>query len=241
MPVRRTALLTLLLALGLAAPAHALTVYAAASLREALPAFDDGPRYSFAGSNTLQRQVERGAPADVLLAASPREPLALYRAGRCTRPLTFATNRLVLLVPQGDPAKVRSVFGLRSGRRRLAVGSRGVPIGDYTRQVLQRLRLSSVLRTNTVSQEAAVSGVVAKVALRSADAGFVYATDARAAAGRTDAIALPRRAQPTVRYQGCIVRRRGGDGEGAKAYVRALLGARGRAVLQRFGFGLPPR
>src|SRR5690606_33389839 len=48
-----------------------LTVYAASSLREALPDLDPAPRYSFGSSGTLETQIRRGAPADVFLAASP--------------------------------------------------------------------------------------------------------------------------------------------------------------------------
>src|SRR5687768_8738347 len=73
-------------ALALAAPAaaQAVTVYAAASLRDAFARIDRGPRFNFAGSNQLQLQIERGAPADVFASASPEEAQALFRAGRCT-------------------------------------------------------------------------------------------------------------------------------------------------------------
>jgi molybdate transport system substrate-binding protein len=218
-----------------------LTVYAAASLKDALPALDRRPTYSFAGSNQLQLQIDRGAPADVFASASPTEAQALFRAGRCSRPRTFATNRLALLVPHGNPGHIGSVHRLRSGGRRLAVGNAGVPVGDYTRKLLRRMRLSEVLGRNTVSQEANVAGIVAKVGNRSADAGFAYVTDARAASGRVDAIPLPRRAQPPVRYQACAVRRGGADTAGATRWIARLRGTAGRQVLERFGFGLPPR
>ena len=221
--------------------AAALNVYAAASLRDALPALQKGPKYNFAGSNQLQLQIERGAPADLFLSASPKEAQALFRAGRCERPQTFATNRLVILVPSGNPGRVRSVYSLRSGRRRLAVGAAGVPVGDYTRRLLARLRLSSILQTNTVTSEPNVASLTAKVALRSVDAGFAYATDARAAGDRVDTVALPGGAQPPVRYQGCVVRRSGADANGARRYLTRLRGGQGRTVLKRYGFGLPPR
>jgi len=216
-------------------------VYAAASLREAFPEIDSRPAYNFAGSNQLQMQIERGAPADVFASASPTEAQALFRAGRCTRPVTFATNVLVLLVPSANPGRVRAVHSLRSGRRRLAVGAAGVPIGDYTRRVLARLRLTPILRTNTVSSEPNVSGIVSKVALGSADAGFAYVTDGRAADDRVNAIPLPSWAQPPVRYQLCAVRRPGADTAGALAFIRRVRSSGGREILQRAGFGLPTR
>src|SRR3954469_5739349 len=239
----RRLLLPLLLAgvLVPAASAQGVTVYAAASLRGAFRAIDSRPSYSFAGSNALQTQIERGAPADVFASASPKEARALFRQGLCTRPVTFATNVLVLLVPRSNPGHLRSVYTLRRGRRRLAVGAAGVPIGDYTRQILGRMRLSGILRTNTVSQERDVASITAKVALASADAGFVYHTDAKATAGRTREIRLPKWAQPPVRYQMCIVRRSGGDGRGGQAFIDKVRSTAGREALRRAGFGLPPR
>jgi molybdate transport system substrate-binding protein len=223
------------------AAAQAVTVYGAASLSSAFPRIDSSPKYSFAGSNQLQLQIERGAPADLFASASPDEPQALFREGRCGRPVTFATNILVLVTPKGNPAGLRSVYGLRTGRHRLAVGTAGVPIGGYTRRLLRRMQLSSILTTNTVSLEPNVNSIVAKVGLGSADAGFSYFSDYRAASARLNLISLPRWAQPPVRYQMCVVRRPGADAAGANRFMQRVLAANGRSILKRFGFGLPPR
>ena len=80
-----------------------------------------------------------------------------------------------------------------------------MPVGLYTREVLKRLELLRVLR-KAVSQEPDVKGIVGKLALGEADAGFVYATDVRAAGARLVAIPLPRRAQPTIRYEAAVVK-----------------------------------
>jgi molybdate transport system substrate-binding protein len=221
--------------------AHAVTVYAAASLRTALPRIDGSPRYNFAGSNQLQLQIERGAPADVFAAASPQEARALFRSNRCTRPVTFATNALVIITPRNNPARIRSVYSLRRGRSRLAIGTPGVPIGDYTRRVLRRMRLSSVLRSNTVSLEPNVNSIIAKVGLGSADAGFAYHSDYRAARRRLSLVRLPGWAQPPVRYLMCAVRRAGADSAGTSRFIRRVRSPAGRRVLRSAGFGLPPR
>jgi molybdate transport system substrate-binding protein len=239
--VRAAVLLAAVLALAAPAAAQAFTVYGAASLSAAFPRIDSSPRYNFAGSNQLQLQIERGAPADVFASASPAEPRALFREGKCTRPVTFATNVLVVITPRDNPAGLRSVYGLRTGRHRLAVGTAGVPVGAYTRQLLRRMQLTSILSTNTVSLEPNVNSIVAKVGLASADAGFAYFSDWKAAAARLDRIDLPRWAQPPVRYQMCVVRRPGVDTASANRFMRRVLASRGRAVLQRFGFGVTPR
>jgi molybdate transport system substrate-binding protein len=242
-PRRLRAALALAVVLVLSAPAaaHAVTVYAAASLTAAFPRIDGSPTYNFAGSNQLQLQIARGAPADVFASASPVEARALFRAGRCTRPLTFATNVLVMITPRANRARLRSAFDLRRGRHRIAVGSAGVPIGAYTRQILRRMGLSSILRTNTVSQEPNVSGVVSKVALGSADAGFAYITDWRAARSRLGLVRLPARFQPPVRYQMCAVRRPGADAAAARTFMQRVRSVRGQRILRNFGFALPPR
>jgi molybdate transport system substrate-binding protein len=235
------ALLAGIAALASPAVAGAATVYAAASLRDAFPKIDASQTYSFLGSNQLRAQIERGAPADVFASAGPDEARGLFRAGLCTRPVTFATNILVLLTPKGNPSQVKSVYSLRTGRRRLSVGTASVPIGAYTRQMLRRLRLTSILTSNRVSLDPNVSAITSKVALGSADAGFVYTTDARAVAGRTETVALPRWAQPPVRYQMCVVRRAGTNTAAANAFIAKVRAENGRRVLRSYGFGLPPK
>jgi molybdate transport system substrate-binding protein len=244
MTMRRTtvvAVLAVTLALAVPAGAQALTVYAATSLTNVFPAVDKRPTYSFGGSNTLQLQIERGAPADVFASASPTEAQALFKEGLCTRPVTLAINRLVLLIPNENPGNITSVYSLRSGGRRLSIGTAGVPIGIYTRQLLRRMRLSSILSSNTVSQQTNVGQVSSQVALGAADAGFVYYTDGLAVKDRTRMISLPKWAQPPVRYQICQVRRDGVDASGAQAFIKEVTGKAGRAALKGYGFGLPPR
>jgi molybdate transport system substrate-binding protein len=230
-------------ALMLSAPtaASALNVYAATSLTNVMPEIKRDASYSFGGSNTLQLQIERGAPADLFLSAEPNEAQALYHEGRCQRPVTFATNKLVLVVRKGDPQKIGSVYGLRKGGFNLSIGNAAVPIGDYTRRLLRRLRLSSALTTNKVSQQSNVGQVLSQVAFGGADAGFVYVTDARTQSDRLDSLYVPQWAQPAVRYQGCVVVRDGADTAGAQALLDGIRTSRGRGLLQRFGFGLPPK
>jgi molybdate transport system substrate-binding protein len=222
-----------------AAPADdPATVYAAASLTEVLPRISPEARFQFAGSNQLTFQIRQGAPADVFASASPIYTQELYRDGLLERPRTFATNSLVLAVPRSNPARIRSVQDLaRPGELRLVVAGAKVPVGLYTREVLKRLGLLRVLR-KAVSQEPDVKGIVGKLALGEADAGFVYATDVRAASGRLRAIALPKRAQPTIRYEVGVVR---GSNNRAAAFefVADLLSTDGRRELARAGFGLP--
>ena len=214
------------------------TVLAAASLTEVVPKIDGAARASFGGSNQLAQQARQGFPFDVFLSASPQYTQALFADGLVRKPVAFATNSLVLIVPRRNPARIRSVADLAErAKLRLVVAGPKVPIGLYTREVLKRLSLLRVLR-KTVSLEPDVKGIVGKVALGEADAGFVYATDVRPVATKVRVIPFPRRAQPTVVYQAAIAARPR-DLEAAQAFLIALLGADGRDALRAAGFGLP--
>jgi molybdate transport system substrate-binding protein len=216
-----------------------LTVFAAASLTEALPAIDGGPRFDFAGSDQLATQIEQGAPADVFAAASPKYPEVLYRQGLVQKPIPFVTNTLVLIVPKSNPARIHSVMDLTKAGVKLVIGDASVPVGSYTRTVLTNLGISAPALKNVVSQETDVKGVVGKVALGEADAGLVYATDVRSVRGKVGVIRIRESAQPHVVYEVAIVKstRHLRD---AYAYVTKLLRRPAQRVFVRFGFGRRP-
>jgi len=217
-----------------------VTVFAAASLTGVLERIDRGARYSFGGSDQLAVQIQQGAPADVFAAASPKQTQLLYRNGLLRKPVPFATNRLIVLVPRANPGRVRSVYDLRRSGLKVVIGDRTVPIGIYTRQILDTLGISADVLNNVVSQETDVKGIVTKVALGEADAGFVYATDARPVSSRTRSVALPAWAQPPIRYEIAVVRSTA-NATAAKAFVQKVLSKRGRLVLKNAGFGLLKR
>lgn len=216
---------------------EALGVYAAASLAEVFPEIEPDANFSFAGSDELATQIREGAPADVYAAASSKYPQELYDEGLVEEPVTFATNRLVLVVPKANPGAIESVEDILRPGTRLVVAAEGVPVGDYTRTVLETLGLSKALE-NVVSNEDDVKGVTAKVSLGEADAGFVYATDVTPVADRVRAFELPDDAQPPIEYQVAVVA--GTDQEDAARALVDLLGSPvGRDALAQAGFALP--
>jgi molybdate transport system substrate-binding protein len=239
--MRALAALFALLALAIPTSTGAggrFTVYAAASLSEVFPKIDPRPRYGFAGSDQLALQIRQGASADVFASASPKYTQLLYHDELVLRPVTFATNKLVVIVPKSNPANLHSVYDLRRSGVKLVIGDQGVPIGSYTRQLLDALGIKDAVLRNVVSQETDVKGIVAKVALGEADAGFVYVTDARPVTSKVRRIFLPAWAQPPIRYQVAIVKSTPRQ-VAARAFIRKLLSKRGRLLLKRAGFGLP--
>ena len=237
-----------LLALALLVPAGGsagrgatrITVFAAASLTQTFPVIDKNPRYSFAGSDQLALQIQQGAPADVYAAASPKHTQLLYHNGLLRRPVAFATNKLIVLVPRSNPARIRTVYDLRRSGVKVVIGDRTVPIGSYTRQILDALGITNDVMKNVVSQATDVKAIVTQVALGQADAGFVYVTDARPVASRTKVIGLPRWAQPPIRYEIGVVKASRNQAA-ARAFVQKVVSKRGRAVLRKAGFGLLPK
>ena len=216
------------------AQSQPLTIYAAASLTDVFRAFDPDQRYSFAGSNALETQIRNGAPADIFASAAPLNTQRLFRQNLAEKPVTFTTNRLALIVPRWNPAGIRSVYDLKRKPVKLVIAGVAVPVGGYTRTVLRKMGLSSVL-SKVVSQETDVRAVTGKVALGQADAGFVYVTDARAVADRVTVIRIPAWAQPRVRYEIAVVSS-SSKKTAAQAWIRTLLSARGQAALKEYGF-----
>jgi molybdate transport system substrate-binding protein len=211
---------------------------AAASLADVLPHIEPDGQYSFGSSSALAEQVRRGAPFDVYLSASPVYTQALFRGKLARKPVAFATNSLVVVVPRSNPAKIRTIFDLGKRKKlRLVAAGPHVPIGLYAREVLKRLGLLRVLE-KIVSLEPDVKGIVGKVALGEADAGLVYRTDVAPVASRVRTIAIPARAQPTVVYELAIAAQPR-DLAAAQALVVAVLSPDGRRALRAARFGLP--
>ncbi len=211
-----------------------LTVFAAASLTNVFPRIDPHARYSFAGSNMLSAQIQQGLPADVFASANTALPWQLYRKGWVTRPVVFTSNRLVIVVAHGNPLHISDVANLERSGLRIVMAAAGVPVGDYTRKVLARVGLSDLVG-KAVSQETDVREVLAKVVLGEADAGFVYATDAKTVKGKVSLLGLPKSAQPQVLYAAAAVKS-SSHLQAAKAWVNRLLSKPAQGKLRAAGF-----
>ena len=217
------------------AGAGPITVYAASSLTDVFPAIDAGPRYSFAGSNTLAAQITLGAPADVFASANTSIPAALFAKGLVETPVDFTRNALVIVVPKSNPASIGSIYDLTKPGVTVDVAGPGVPVGSYTLQILANMNLTKGVLANVVSQETDVRNVLAKVALGQVDAGFVYATDAQTVPGQVRVIDVPAWAQPKVTYAMAVVTHSPNQAA-AEAFVKEVLSKAGQAKLQSFGF-----
>ena len=246
--MRRTALAVVAILLALtpsAASAHTsgsgeLTIFAAASLTDVFAQLAPHARLGFAGSDQLALQIQQGAPADVFAAASPKYPELLYQQGLVEKPVAFATNTLVLVVPKANPAGIHTVDDLTKPGVKLVIGDPSVPVGSYTRTVLKNLGISAAVLKNVVSEETDVRSVLGKVALDEADAGFVYITDARSVRGKVSVIAIRASAQPKVVYEAAVVKA-SHTKRADYAFLTRLIRPAAQKLLVSFGFGPRPK
>jgi molybdate transport system substrate-binding protein len=221
-----------------------LKVSAASSLKAAFTAYAQtlqnvNVRYSFAGSDELAAQIEQGVRPDVFASANTKLPAALYAKRLVEAPVVFAGNKLVLAVPAGSD--IHSLADLQKPGTTIAVGSATVPVGTYTETVLGRLSPAERLRItkNIRDREPNVTGIVGKLSEGAVDAGFLYATDVKAAGGKLEAIDLPPSLQPNVAYGVAVVRGTPHAAQ-ARAFVSGLLHGSGQSELLKAGFLPPP-
>lgn len=227
--------------------AEEITVFAAASLRNAMDQVaatyiqktGDQVTLSYAGSSALARQIGQGAPADLYLSASV-DWMDNLEAQALVRPETrvdLLGNRLVVVAHAADgaasdnPAAVLAALG----EGRLAVGAvDAVPAGIYARQALTALGLWPQVQ-GRLAQADDVRKALALVALGEAPLGIVYATDA-AAEPRVHVVAtFPEGSHDPIIYPAAIPAE-APHPDAAQAFLSYLTGDAARALFEAQGF-----
>jgi molybdate transport system substrate-binding protein len=230
-----------------------LTVFAAASLTEVftemqatLEADNPGLRISwnFAGSQALVTQLTQGASADVFASANTAQMKAAQDGGVVDGdPVIFARNRLAIIVPRDNPANIQQPADLANGGVKLVIANEDVPVGGYTRTMLDKMSADaqfgsdfrSRVEANIVSEENNVKQVVTKVQLGEADAGVVYATDiSKDVRDDVTIIDIPDQYNVIAEYPIAAVKE--GNAANAQAFIDYLLSDAGQAVLAEYGF-----
>lgn len=258
-PIRLLLLCAVLLGAGAGcaprpdAQARTLTVFAAASLTDALgeiganfEAANPGTTVTLnmAGSSQLAAQIVEGAPADVFASANAAQMQAAIESGRIAAdaPRTFVSNRLSVIVPADNPAGITALEDLGGAPLLLVLAVPGVPVRQYTDEIVAQLGsdFAAAFYANVVSEEDNVRQVVAKVALGEADAGIVYTSDVTPdVADSVLQIAIPDAQNVIATYPVAVLNDTPAPAL-AQAFVDYLLSADGQAILQRWGFGAPP-
>jgi molybdate transport system substrate-binding protein len=257
-PAASTAPSTAPTAASSAAPSSgpaALTIYGAASLKGVLDKVKTAYEAANPGSTltistdssaTLETQIEQGAPADVFLSADTTNPKKLVDKGLAAgAAVTFAGNKLTLIVPTANPAGIKTPADLaKTGVKVIAAGD-AVPITKYATQLVTNLAkvadypadFAAKYSANIASKEDNVKAIVAKIELGEGDAGIVYVTDAKASA-KVTTMDVPDTANVPATYAGVVVKA-SKDAAAAQAFLTWFAGPDGQAILSTFGF-LPP-
>jgi molybdate transport system substrate-binding protein len=233
-----------------------LTVFAAASLKNVLA--DAEIAYEAANPGTdltistdssaaLETQIEQGAPADVFLSADTANPQKLVDAGLAAgNPVSFAGNKLTVIVPTDNPAGIQSPADLTTDGIRVIAAGDQVPITRYATQLVERLAAESgdaaafqaAYAANVASKEDNVGQIVSKIELGEGDAAIVYVTDA-AASDEVTPIEVPDALNVPATYAGVVVGASPHE-DAAATFLEWLTGPDGQTVLSSFGFQPPP-
>jgi molybdate transport system substrate-binding protein len=228
-----------------------LTVSAAISLSDVLEeiagAYRRGGgaaiRLNLASSNALARQIVSGAPVDVFVSADQAQIDVAARAAALVRhsETIVAANQLVVVAAPGRVHDIAQGFRRAApGIRRLAIGDpSGVPAGVYARAYLEGQGLWSAYHGRLIPTPN-VRAVLAAVEHGGADAGIVYATDARHSRRVAVALSVPLDQSPFIGYYAAIVSR-AADEEEARRFLRFLRGDDAKRIFAGHGFlPVPP-
>lgn len=245
--------LTICLALGTGFAARPtprqanLTISAAISMKDSLDEVQRAFRVAnpsitvacnYGASGTLQLQIEQGAPVDVYISAAPKQMDALEQRGLLV-PGTrkdFLRNEIVLIVPIDSRPRVSSFQDLtRPDVKQIALGEpTTVPAGEYAREALTYLGIYGAVQTKAVLAKD-VRQVLTYVETGNVDAGIVYSTDAASSSQVKVVATAPEKSHAPAIYPVAVIKN-SKEPAAARAFEDFLLGAKARAIFQKYGF-----
>jgi molybdate transport system substrate-binding protein len=230
-----------------AAQGGSITVFAAASLSDALG--DVGKAYkaktgndvmfSFAASSALARQIEASGGVDIFVSADPDWMDYLDSRGliaHATRK-NLLGNSLVLIAPSDSPIALTvaphfDLFGALNGGRLSIADPDSVPAGKYARTALTALGVWNGVADHLVQAEN-VRVALAYVARGEAPLGIVYATDAMSEKRVHIVGTFPKNTHAPIVYPAALTK----DAQpGATAFLDYLSGPEARAIFEKDGF-----
>jgi len=223
-----------------------LTVSAAISLKDVLEEIShlysaDHPaakvHFNLGGSGTLQRQIEQGAPVDIFISASTKEMDALQSQGLLlpgTRK-DLVKNSVVLIVPEGNKAISGFQDLTKPAVKTVAIGEpQTVPAGKYAQEVLTHFGIYDQLKPKLVLAKD-VRQVLTYIETGNADAGIVYATDAKISKKVTVVATASENSHSPVVYPASVIKN-STNPAASNAFLEFLAGEKARALFEKYGF-----
>ncbi len=223
-----------------------VTIAAAASLQGALTEIGDmyeksNPQvkltFIFAGSGTLQKQIEEGAAVDVFISAGKKQMKALDEKGMLVKDTqrNLLSNSLVLIV-QTDADTPEDLAGLSDPSfKAIALGNPdSVPAGTYSKEALTEAGLYDSLSGRMV-QGKDVKEVLTWVETGNAEAGFVYQSDAKNSKKVKVAFEVDSSLHSPILYPAALIKDRPAS-EAAGAFMEYLISAEAESLFKAHGF-----
>ncbi len=200
--------------------------------------------FNFAASSALATQIDQAAPADIFASADTANMTKVTDKSQIDgTPVTFARNLPVIVVPANNKAGIAGPSDLSKAGVKLVLAAPDVPIGNYARQIIDRLAATpeygaaykDATLKNLVSNEQNVRAVLAKIELGEADAGIVYKTDALVSKEKVKTVVIPDAANVIATYPIGVLKTTKNK-NAAVAFIKFLTGPQGQAALKAAGF-----
>lgn len=185
-------------------------------------------------SAALRRQILEGAPVDVLATADTFNMDRVVEHGEvATEPEVFASNRMEIVVPAGNPARITGLDDFSDEKLLIGLCAETAPCGVFAREVLENAGVVASIDSN----EPDVRALLTKVGGGDLDAGIVYVTDVLSS-GEVEGLAIPQDVNVLTDYPIAAI----ADGPNpamAALFVEFVLSEQGRVILDRYGFSSP--
>ena len=205
-----------------------------------------GAVFNFDGSQVLRTQIENGAYADIFVSANTKQMNLMKNEGFMNNSsiTVFTRNKPVIIVPKDNPAKIQNISDLGKPGIKIVIGTKDVPIGDYTLQILAKLANDSAygpgftkkVMANVVSNETNVNYVTSKVALGEADAGVAYVSDiTKDLSSKITKIEIPDKYNVIATYPMGILKQSKYTPQ-AQEFINLVKSDKGIAILEKYGF-----
>lgn len=243
-----------------------LTVFAAASMTETMNQIAElykevAPNvtlvYNFDSSGTLKTQIQEGAECDLFISAAQKQMNQLDASkdaeGGNAEGLDYVLqgsrvnlveNKVVLVVPKGNPAGVASFEDVATDKVKLiALGNSDVPVGQYSEEIFTAMGVwDSLNSAQKITFGTNVKEVTSQVASAAVDCGVIYATDAASAIANGDGLEVvaeaPADSHKPVVYPAAVLSASKHQAE-AQAFLDYLKGDECAKVFESVGFSIP--
>ncbi|HZL88862.1 MAG TPA: molybdate ABC transporter substrate-binding protein [Pirellulaceae bacterium] len=188
-------------------------------------------------SNALANQIIAGAPADLFLSANRKLASEVEKAGQSKNAVPLLTNKLVLIVPKGNPAHVNEPADLLKAEvKRVALAGENVPAGMYAQQALTKLKVyDELVQANKIARGQDVRSTLAYVERGEAEAGIVYSTDLLAAKNVEAVDEFDPHTHEEIAYVLVLLKHDDENGA-AKEFYDFLASKNAEVIWQKYGF-----